>query len=121
MDGISYEYRTSNSENSHQYLYPAVSRFLERIPDGSAVMDAGCFALLKPGGIIVITTPYHGYLKNLMLAVFGKMDSHFTVLWDHGHIKFWSRRTLAMALTEVGFRRIWPGPLSLEEHGAQSG
>jgi 2-polyprenyl-3-methyl-5-hydroxy-6-metoxy-1,4-benzoquinol methylase len=65
-----------------------------------------CFALLKSGGIIVITTPYHGYLKNLMLAVFGKMDQHFTVLWDHGHIKFWSRKTLTTALTEVGFRDV---------------
>jgi len=185
MDGISYEYRASNSECSHQYLYPVVSRLLERVPRGSIVMDAGCgngsfialfqdknwelhgydlsptgiafarqtypnihffladgqaahadfiaksglvdvvisteviehiydpreflrscFALLKPGGIIVVTTPYHGYLKNLMLAVFGKMDQHFTALWDHGHIKFWSRNTLTTALTEIGFRDV---------------
>ena len=31
------------------------------------------------------------------------MDQHFTVLWDHGHIKFWSRKTLQQALTEIGF------------------
>ncbi len=62
--------------------------------------------MLKPGGMIVVTTPYHGYLKNLMLAVFGKMDRHFTVLWDHGHIKFWSRKTLTKALTEIGFQDV---------------
>lgn len=31
------------------------------------------------------------------------MDSHFTALWDHGHIKFWSMRTLGKLLQEAGF------------------
>ena len=60
--------------------------------------------LLRPGGHLIISTPYHGYLKNLMLALTGDMDRHFTVLWDHGHIKFWSRKTLSEALTKAGFR-----------------
>jgi len=34
------------------------------------------------------------------------MDRHFTVLWDHGHIKFWSRKTLTQALQETGFTSI---------------
>jgi 2-polyprenyl-6-hydroxyphenyl methylase/3-demethylubiquinone-9 3-methyltransferase len=34
------------------------------------------------------------------------MDRHFTVLWDHGHIKFWSRKTLTQALQETGFTDI---------------
>ena len=58
--------------------------------------------LLEPGGTAVISTPYHGYLKNLALAVTGKMDSHFTALWDHGHIKFWSVATLTALLAEAG-------------------
>ncbi len=65
-----------------------------------------CFGLLKPGGTIVLTTPYHGYLKNLLLAVTGKLDQHFTVLWDHGHIKFWSRKTIEEVLKETGFTNI---------------
>ncbi len=43
---------------------------------------------LKPGGKLIITTPYHGYWKNLIMAIMGKMDQHFTPLWDGGHIKF---------------------------------
>ncbi len=39
---------------------------------------------LRPGGTLILTTPYHGYFKNLALALTGKMDSHFTALWDGG-------------------------------------
>ena len=64
------------------------------------------FDLVEPGGMAIVSTPYHGYFKNLMLAVSGKLDSHFTVLWDHGHIKFWSIKTLTALLTEAGFRGV---------------
>jgi hypothetical protein len=47
-------------------------------------------ALLSPGGVAFISTPNHGYLKTLALAVTGKMDAHFTASWDGGHIKFFS-------------------------------
>ena len=61
------------------------------------------FSLLEPGGTAIISTPYHGYWKNLVMALSGKMDAHFTALWDHGHIKFWSIRTLSALLSEAGF------------------
>jgi len=62
------------------------------------------FDLLNPGGLLILSTPYHGYLKNLALAVTGRMDRHFTALWDHGHIKFWSEVTISSLLDEAGFR-----------------
>ncbi len=58
--------------------------------------------LLEPGGRAIISTPYHGYLKNVALAMSGKMDAHFTALWDHGHIKFWSVKTLTALFAEQG-------------------
>lgn len=61
------------------------------------------FELLEPGGRLLLSTPYHGYLKNLVLALSGKMDAHFTALWDHGHIKFWSEKTISILLREAGF------------------
>ena len=61
------------------------------------------FNLLQSDGYAFISTPYHGYLKNLALAVTGKMDAHFTALWDGGHIKFFSLRSLEAILTEAGF------------------
>jgi 2-polyprenyl-3-methyl-5-hydroxy-6-metoxy-1,4-benzoquinol methylase len=64
------------------------------------------FDLLIPGGMLIISTPYHGYWKNLVMALFGRMDSHFHALWDHGHIKFWSKKTLKILLSESGFVNI---------------
>ena len=61
------------------------------------------FSLVEPGGIAIVSTPYHGYFKNLALSLTGKMDAHFTALWDHGHIKFWSVKTLGVLLQEAGF------------------
>jgi 2-polyprenyl-6-hydroxyphenyl methylase/3-demethylubiquinone-9 3-methyltransferase len=64
------------------------------------------FDLVEPGGTAIVSTPYHGYLKNLALALSGRMDGHFTALWDDGHIKFWSFRTLTTLLREAGFASI---------------
>jgi 2-polyprenyl-3-methyl-5-hydroxy-6-metoxy-1,4-benzoquinol methylase len=60
-------------------------------------------ALLKPQGQIVITTPYHGYLKNVALSLTGRMDKHFSALHDGGHIKFFSVKTLSELVTTYAF------------------
>ncbi|UIP06433.1 class I SAM-dependent methyltransferase [Erythrobacter sp. SDW2] len=61
---------------------------------------------LKPGGHFIVTTPYHGYLKNLALAALDKWDHHHTALWHGGHIKFWSRATLGQLLGAQGFEPV---------------
>jgi len=66
----------------------------------------GCHAALKPGGRMVLSTPYNGYLKNLALATLGAYDRHHNPLWDGGHVKFWSHATLATLLKESGFGNI---------------
>ena len=65
-----------------------------------------CFELLCPGGVAVISTPYHGYLKNLAISLVGGWDAHHSALWDHGHIKFFSRVTLTQLFVEQGFTPI---------------
>lgn len=59
--------------------------------------------LVRPGGGVVVSTPYHGYFKNVALAASGQMDKHFTALWDGGHIKFFSIDTLTRLPTGAGF------------------
>jgi 2-polyprenyl-3-methyl-5-hydroxy-6-metoxy-1,4-benzoquinol methylase len=85
--------------------FPAVVS-LEVVEHVYAPRDyAKCVAdLLESRGVAIVSTPYHGYWKNLALAVTGKLDRHFTALWDHGHIKFWSVRTLTKLLEEAGLK-----------------
>ena len=59
--------------------------------------------VLVPCGYFIISTPYHGYLKNLVLSLLNKWDAHHTALWNGGHIKFWSRKTLFVLLEDEGF------------------
>jgi 2-polyprenyl-6-hydroxyphenyl methylase/3-demethylubiquinone-9 3-methyltransferase len=63
-------------------------------------------SLVEPVGVAIASTRYHGYWKNLARAIAGRMDNHFTALWDHGHIKSWSFRTLKALLEDVGFQDI---------------
>lgn len=63
-------------------------------------------AVLREGGHLVLSTPYHGYLKNLALSLLDGWDIHHTPLWHGGHIKFWSRATLTRLLEENGFRVV---------------
>ena len=62
--------------------------------------------VLRDDGLLIISTPYHGYLKNLALAVMNKWDYHHHPLRDGGHIKFWSCNTLTQLLHENGFEVV---------------
>ena len=75
---------------------------IEHVYDPHAFVLA-CYAALRPGGRFICSTPYHGYLKNLALALFNRWDRHANPLWRGGHIKFWSRKTLSQLFTDAGF------------------
>lgn len=81
------------------------SDVIEHMYRPSDLLEAAC-ALLKPGGQILLGTPYHGYLKNLVLAATGKMDAHFSALHDGGHIKFFSVSTLSKLVRDHGFEDL---------------
>lgn len=64
------------------------------------------YEALCPGGYLILTTPYHGYLKNLMISLFNKWDQHHHSEREGGHIKFFSERSLSRILTGNGFVSI---------------
>jgi len=58
---------------------------------------------LRPDGMLIVTTPYWGYLKNVLLSVSGRMDRALTALWEGGHIKHFSSSTLRKLGEQEGF------------------
>jgi SAM-dependent methyltransferase len=56
--------------------------------------------ILKPGGRLLVTVPYHGLLKNVLIALFN-WDAHYTP--SNPHIRFYSRRTLGRIVMDAGF------------------
>jgi 2-polyprenyl-3-methyl-5-hydroxy-6-metoxy-1,4-benzoquinol methylase len=75
---------------------------IEHLYDPAGFIDL-CKAVLNTKGQIIISTPYHGYLKNLSISFFNKWDAHFSPMWHGGHIKFWSKASLSKLLTSAGF------------------
>ena len=65
-----------------------------------------CKQALDGKGEIILSTPYHGYLKNLVLSLFNKWDTHLDPFWVGGHIKFWSAATLSRLVTKNGFTDV---------------
>lgn len=61
---------------------------------------------LKDNGVLIISTPYHGYLKNLAISIFNKWDAHFSPQWTGGHIKFFSGKSIYTLVTASGFRHL---------------
>ena len=63
--------------------------------------------VLKPDGILVLTTPYHGLIKNLLIATFG-FDRHFDPTGEH--IRFFSVASIRRCLAAQRFAVIhWRG------------
>jgi SAM-dependent methyltransferase len=57
--------------------------------------------VLVQDGLLLITTPYHGWLKNVVIATLC-FDKHYS---PHGeHIRFFSRTSLRACLEEGGFQ-----------------
>ena len=71
--------------------------------------------ILKPNGALLLTTPYHGLIKNILIAIFS-FEKHFDPAG--GHIRFFTKNSLFKSLENAGlhpkeygyFGRIYPIP-----------
>ncbi len=59
--------------------------------------------ILKPGGRLLVTVPYHGRFKNLLIALF-KWDVHFAP--SNPHIRFYTNSSLTKIAAKAGFEAI---------------
>jgi 2-polyprenyl-3-methyl-5-hydroxy-6-metoxy-1,4-benzoquinol methylase len=85
------------------------SEVIEHLFDPAAIVRAARL-LVAPKGMFIVSTPYHGYLKNLILSLGDRWDSHHVPARCGGHIKFWSVRTLRQLLEAGDFRLVrWKG------------
>lgn len=77
----------------------------------SFVLDPALFAariyeLLESGGVAVVSTPYHGYLKNLVLSLTNRWDRHLDPFWAGSLVRFFSMKSYRRLWAEAGFRDI---------------
>ena len=85
---------------------PGLSDCMGAIRRYSEEPAADILSLLRWQAFNVLAGNSDGHAKNLALALSGRLDKHFTALWDGGHIKFWSRSTLSKLLREAGFEML---------------
>jgi len=59
--------------------------------------------VLARGGRLLVTVPYHGVIKDVLIALF-KWDEHFSPA--NPHVRFFTRKTLSQLAASAGFVEI---------------
>ena len=72
---------------------------IEHLYDGSKALSEAN-RVLKKGGKLIISCPYHGFLKNIAIALYN-YDEHHDV--EGEHIRFFSVKSLTRLLNKNGF------------------
>jgi 2-polyprenyl-3-methyl-5-hydroxy-6-metoxy-1,4-benzoquinol methylase len=98
---------TSDDLAGHHGQFPVVLSLevIEHCPSARAFMRSFA-SLIAPGGTGILSTPYHGFGKNLAIVASGNFDRHFDPLWEGGHLKFFSLPKLRQLFDEAGFRSV---------------
>ena len=84
---------------------------IEHIPDVFKATGE-MFRVLKPGGVMVINTPNIAFIKKRLLLLLGRFPSTSQpneglggdILFDGGHLHYFSYRSLTLLLQRAGFR-----------------
>lgn len=71
--------------------------------------------LLRPDGVLCLTVPHHGFLKDFVLLATGRYGKHFHDPYSP-HIRYYTKRTLEQVLRKHNFEvravrgvgRMWP-------------
>ncbi len=108
---ISQIFRTLNEDGSipeadNSFAAVWCTEVIEHVLDVRAFLDQ-INRVLRPNGLLILTTPYHGILKNLLIVLL-KFDKHFDP--EGSHIRYFDRKGLQRCLNNSGFYPIsWAG------------
>jgi len=78
------------------------SEVLEHAADAATLLHEAR-RVLKPGGRLLVTVPYHGRAKDVLISL-ARFERHFDPLGQH--VRFFTRRSLTLALNHAGFDPI---------------
>ena len=85
------------------------SEVLEHVAD-TAYLLLEVRRVLRPGGRLLVTVPFHGPVKAALIAL-ARFDAHFDPLGQH--LRFYTRSSLSATLQRSGFEavrvRAWGG------------
>jgi SAM-dependent methyltransferase len=86
------------------------SEVLEHVADTAHVL-LEVRRVLRPGGRLLVTTPFHGRVKAALIGLL-RFDAHFDPLGQH--LRFYTPTSLRATLERSGFERVqvhpWGGP-----------
>jgi SAM-dependent methyltransferase len=83
------------------------SEVLEHVPDTVALLTEAR-RVLRPDGRLLVTVPDHGRVKRALIAL-ARHEAHYDPLGQH--LRFYTRRSLALALHATGFADVRIEPL----------
>jgi len=78
------------------------SEVLEHVADGAQLL-LEARRVLRPGGRLLVTVPFHGRAKAAAIA-FVRFDAHFDPQGQH--LRYFTRRSLERTLTDAGFAEL---------------
>ena len=75
-------------DNSTDFIFS--SEVIEHVYNTENAVSEMC-RILKPGGKLLLTTPYHGFIKNLLITIFN-FNEHFNPTGSH--IRFFTKKNI---------------------------
>ncbi len=81
----------------------AISIESDASPNTPAALVAMAAKHLAPDGVFILSIPYGGYLKNLLITLYEGWQLPFFAAWDNNYLQRWSRKSLTTQLESQGF------------------